>query len=1239
MRATFCIFVGMKVEELFERCVEIVKAEPSMALLRYMHETLVLACAEALRGSGQGFGNLMAQTDYLCKRAGIGIADRIAIQTMRRHSNGSDSVITSQELRYDVRALALFISSVFNEDIPHELVIRIPTSPPPTSLSPRVNQRYVRCVVTTWDDEYVYATTDDGEVCIKTDDASLRTLLTEGMQLNLLDSHREGQTLQPQLIVVEPDFLLDISSLAACFSDYGHHPIAYTFGRLKPAANTQAILLGNFAGAALDDIINQSRFQVNDTIRHSFYEQALQFCTCKDFNPQQFKADALVQVANIQEAVTQFFTFHSIPEQSSPTRSLSLFTLLEPSFVCEHLGLQGRVDLMTQDMHLLVEQKSGKNWQLEHKAPIPYSESHYVQLLLYYGIFRYNFHLPADKVDIRLLYSRYPAKQGLLIVNYYQQLFHEAIRLRNQIVAQEIQIAHKGFAHIEPQLSADTLNERNVQNKLFEHFVRPQTEQLLAPLKALSETERHYVERMLTFVYREQLAQKIGVQEGQGGAVANLWNMPLAEKRDTGSIFYGLRILHKEQSSDYSGYDRLILSIPDMGDDFLPNFRRNDMVCLYAYKDQPDICASILYKGVIERLTDHEVTVRLNDGQQNADVFADTTYAIEPSFSDRSTTSAIRSLHAFCAASPERRALLMGEREPRCDTSLRLSRSYHPFYDDILLKAKQAQDYFLLQGPPGTGKTSHALKYILKESLTPDPSPSERGGTERFQYSNPDVYSILKANAVENRKTMTDSENVLWNKIRNNQLGIKFRRQHAIGDYIVDFISIENHLIIEVDGKYHEEKQQQKEDIIRSEYLKAKGYHILRFTNEEVLNNTEEVINTIKTTAPSLKERAGGEAILLLSYTNRAVDEICGMLEEAGIDYMRLGSETSCDPRYSAHLMDHCFDNRPRLDEIRERIIQTSVIVSTTSTMQSRPFLFQLKHFSLCIVDEASQILEPNVIGLLASPQIDKFILVGDHKQLPAVVQQPDDVPELSSCRQSLFERLLRVEREAGRTAFTAILQRQGRMHPDIAAFPNEMFYAEEQLLPVPLPHQEEPQLDYQQPSADALDDLLKQRRVIFLASDTGSSGITSPSDKVNPSEAKIVAGLLCRLYRQYGADRFDSAHSVGVIVPYRNQIAMIRREIEVLGIPALMDISIDTVERYQGSQRDVIIYSFTIQHPYQLDFLTANCFESEGKVIDRKLNVAMTRARKQLLMTGNVAVLSQNPLFAELIRRYNKSY
>jgi superfamily I DNA and/or RNA helicase len=98
----------------------------------------------------------------------------------------------------------------------------------------------------------------------------------------------------------------------------------------------------------------------------------------------------------------------------------------------------------------------------------------------------------------------------------------------------------------------------------------------------------------------------------------------------------------------------------------------------------------------------------------------------------------------------------------------------------------------------------------------------------------------------------------------------------------------------------------------------------------------------------------------------------------------------------------------------------------------------------------------------------------------------------------------------------------------------------------------------------------------------------------------------------------------------------MIRREIAQLGIPQLDQVSIDTVERYQGSQRDVIIYTFTVQRPYQLDFLTANCFQEDGYNIDRKLNVAMTRARKQLIMTGNAALLKRNKIFSELIARYS---
>ena len=138
-------------------------------------------------------------------------------------------------------------------------------------------------------------------------------------------------------------------------------------------------------------------------------------------------------------------------------------------------------------------------------------------------------------------------------------------------------------------------------------------------------------------------------------------------------------------------------------------------------------------------------------------------------------------------------------------------------------------------------------------------------------------------------------------------------------------------------------------------------------------------------------------------------------------------------------------------------------------------------------------------------------------------------------------------------------------------------------------------------------------------------------SDKINANEAAIVVDLLRRIHRFYG-ERFDAKKTVGVIVPYRNQIAMVRKGIEKLGIPELEKISIDTVERYQGSQRDVIIYSFTIQNIWQLDFLAGNSFVEDGAIIDRKLNVAITRARKQMIMTGNPEILRNNQIFSELM-------
>ena len=369
------------------------------------------------------------------------------------------------------------------------------------------------------------------------------------------------------------------------------------------------------------------------------------------------------------------------------------------------------------------------------------------------------------------------------------------------------------------------------------------------------------------------------------------------------------------------------------------------------------------------------------------------------------------------------------------------------------------------------------------------------------------------------------------------------------------------------------------------------------------------------------------------------------MLTENELDYIRIGNEFSCDPKYSDHLLKEVLDDNTTLNSIKSTLADAQIVVATTSTMNSNAALFNIKHFDLAIIDEASQILEPNIIGLLSTRHaerraIERFILIGDHKQLPAVVQQQDTLEteetntflkniHLLSCANSLFERLILTERAAGRTDFVGTLHKQGRMHPDIADFANRKFYAREQLECVPLAHQLEQTLAYNETSEDETDDVLKAHRMIFIPSKPCRQ--LNISEKVNTEEARIITDLLRRLYRQLG-NNFDSQKSVGVIVPYRNQIAMIRKEIEKLGIPELEEISIDTVERYQGSQRDIILYSFTIQSRYQLDFLTANTFYEDGQPIDRKLNVAITRARKQLILTGNEPTLRQNQIFAELI-------
>lgn len=1131
--------------ELFSRIADILSA-PSEAQALIMHETLVIACHEGLKNTRHGFGNLSSQVESLCRQHNITPQDIVAIQKMRRHSN-SNAPILPEDVAYDCRALAIFVSAVVQEAIPSFLVGKIPARGRTTENIQITNYRYIRCIVREWDDStiQVAVTNQDSSEELLTVDymntpdyidfSYLRPMLREGMQLNLLDCTVTRKKVVPRLIVVEPDYLIDISTIANCFETYGHHPLLFTVNRLTPRLSNKHIVLGNFAGSALDDIINHpAGYDIKETFRSNFREKALDYATCPDFDAASFKQDAERQVENIKGIVDEIF--QSFDREKA---------ILEPSFVCERLGIQGRVDLMTTDLKLLVEQKSGKNTFIERKYKNPHGslhvEKHYVQVLLYYGILQYNFQLSPKNAHIQLLYSKYPLPDGLLEVEPLQKLIREAIRFRNQAVATEFWMADNGFDRMLPLLTPQTLNVEKQNDNFYNRYLLPQLTETLAPLHQLNDLERAYFTRMMTFVIKEQLVSKVGVQEGVGNSNADLWNMPLAEKKETGNIYTELTIIEKERSSSFNGYDTITLAVPQQGEDFLPNFRRGDMIYLYAYKknEAPDVRMSILFKGSLQEIHGDRLVVHLNDGQQNPDLISGDYFAIEHAGSDIGGTSAIRSLYTFITSNEERRQLLLGQRVPRVDKSLTLSHSYHPDYDEIILKAKQAQDYFLLIGPPGTGKTSQALQFLVREQLAGN------------IYSQPS-----------------------------------------------------------------------------SAYSAEDSKH----------NKPSETINTQHST-PNTQT-----AILLLAYTNRAVDEICNMLTENELDYIRIGNEFSCDPKYSDHLLKEVLDDNATLNSIKSTLADARIVVATTSTMNSNAALFNIKYFDLAIIDEASQILEPNIIGLLTVRHaerraIERFILIGDHKQLPAVVQQSDAETEIDdgellrinlfSCDNSLFERLILTERAAGRTDFIGTLHKQGRMHPDIADFANRKFYAREQLECVPLAHQLEQTLNYNKASEDETDDVLKAHRMIFIPSKPCRQ--LNISEKVNTEEARIITDLLRRLYRQLGKN-FDPQKSVGVIVPYRNQIAMIRKEIEKLGIPELEEISIDTVERYQGSQRDIILYSFTIQSRYQLDFLTANTFYEDSQPIDRKLNVAITRARKQLILTGNEPTLRQNQIFAELI-------
>jgi len=290
-----------------------------------------------------------------------------------------------------------------------------------------------------------------------------------------------------------------------------------------------------------------------------------------------------------------------------------------------------------------------------------------------------------------------------------------------------------------------------------------------------------------------------------------------------------------------------------------------------------------------------------------------------------------------------------------------------------------------------------------------------------------------------------------------------------------------------------------------------------------------------------------------------------------------------------------------------------------------------MKQFDTIIIDEASQILEPMLVGLLS--HVKRFILIGDHKQLPAVVVQGESKTKVANevliergivdQRMSLFERLYLRCHEQGWEHVIGILSQQGRMHKDIMKFPNHYFYDDQLSLLSKLTRlsAEESYL-----VSDAHPWI--SERCIYIDTPVDSYY----SWKTNDPEAKLTRRLI-EIYQSefIGNNLMLTDGALGVITPYRAQIAMIKEEIKDMDRVETNKITIDTVERYQGGARDIIIISLCTNKLSQLESLVS--LSSEG--VDRKLNVALTRAKEQIIILGNRKVLSDNPTYLKLIDSY----
>ncbi len=904
------------------------------------------------------------------------------------------------------------------------------------------------------------------------------------LNLNLLDVEIDKDGVyRPQAIVVEPDYLVDVSAISECFKEFGTIPVFYLLKKYLPFEASKYLMIGNIANYFLDELMTNPQVTFKETFPKVFRLNPLTFALFNNQTLSEIMKNSQKHFVNLKRLILQELEKFEIEKEGC---------YLEPSFFSETYGIQGRLDVFYPKgkKSAIIELKSGKAY-MPNRYGI--SQNHYTQTLLYDLIVKSVFGNEMEPTNY-ILYSGLDMR-NMRFAPVIKAQQYEAIRLRNSLVAIEYKL-----------LSNPELLLSRIQSSRYPHlkgFLKSDIGSFEKVYSELSPTEQDYFKAFSSFIAREHLLAKTGIQgSDRVNGLANLWLNHHSEKEENFEILANLKIELNRAAKE----DPIIIFNKTESTNPLANFRKGDIAVLYPkIGSNNTVLNSQIFKGIIQEISHNQVILRLRYKQFHSNIFDEySIWNIEHDMMDMGFIGMYRGLFEFAKAPKNKRDLLLTNIPPGEPYSIEIEPVEELTKEQnlVLKKALSAKDYFLLWGPPGTGKTSKMLK------------------------------------------------------------------------------------------------------------------HLVKFLMSETQEN-----------------------LLVLAYTNRAVDELCeAILAGFGEHFLRIGSPYSTASAFHQNLLSTQLKTINTRTALRAILEKHRIFVSTVASFSNRRELIKLKKFDTVIIDEASQILEPHLVGLL--PHFKRFILIGDHLQLPAVVVQKEeesrveneDLNELGllNRRNSLFERLFKRSVAEDWTWAFDKLSHQGRMHREIMAFPNKHFYGGFlNILPKHIEHsknQKSSLRKIKQEYDDVYQMLLSNQRLIFIPTKVDPNSITG---KTNRNEAELVAKLVESSIKLLKLnDSSFSKNSIGIITPYRAQIAQIREVLISKNID-LEKLTIDTVERYQGGARDIIILSLCTNSTRQLESLIST--STEG--VDRKLNVALTRAKEQVIILGNEDILNNNPVYKALIQ------